>query len=98
MINIPRLVACVGILATIVLVGVFYFGSRAIKTGIKRQVYAVLALGISICLVGAFLMVTGEPIIGADHTGIATIVGIVGIGIIGLSAVLYTSSYRRTVH
>ena len=68
------------------------------KTGIRRQSFAVLALGISICLVGAFLMVMGEPIVGSDHTGIATIVGIVGIGIIGLSAVLYTSSYRRTMH
>ena len=98
MTNIPWLVASVGILATMVLVGGFYFGSRAMKTGIKRQFYAVLALGISICLVGVFLMVTGEPIIGADHTGIATIAGIAGIGIIGLSAVLYTSSYRRTMH
>ena len=60
------------------------------KTGIRRQSYAVLALGISICLVGAFLMVMGEAIVGPDHTGIATVVGIVGIGII--------SSSRRTMH
>jgi len=55
------------------------------KTGIRRLSYAVLALGISICLVGALLMVMGEAIVGADHAGIATVVGIVGIGIIGSS-------------
>ena len=58
------------------------------KTGIRRQSYAVMALGISICLVGAFLMVAGESIVGPDHAGIATVVGIVGIGIIGSSATL----------
>ena len=55
------------------------------KTGIRRLSSAVLALGISICLVGAFLMVAGESILGADHAGIATVVGIIGIGIIGSS-------------
>ena len=57
-------------------------------TGIRRQSYAILALGISICLVGAFLMVVGEAIVGPDHSGIATIVGIVGIGIIGSSGAM----------
>ena len=58
------------------------------KTGIIRQSYAVLALGISICLVGAFLMVVGEAIVGQDHAGIATVVGIVGIGIIACSGAI----------
>jgi len=48
-----------------------------LKTRIKRQAYTVLALGISVCLVGAFLMAVGGAIVGPDHTGIATIVGIV---------------------
>ena len=47
--------------------------------------YTVLTLGVSVCLVGAFLMVAGESILRTDHTGIATIVGIVGIGIIAHS-------------
>ncbi len=74
------------------------------KRGIRRQSYAVLALGISICLVGALLMVKGEAIVGPDHTGIATIVGIVGIGIIGTSATLLaldlatTASSGRAMH
>ncbi len=71
------------------------------KTGIRRLSYAVLALGISICLFGAFLMVAGEPIVGPDHTGIATVVGIVGIGIIGSSGAIIASarsSSRRTMH
>jgi hypothetical protein len=40
-------------------------------------------LGIATCLIGAYLMAFGEPIIGADHAGIATVVGITGIGLIG---------------
>ncbi len=33
-------------------------------------------------MIGAFLMAFGEPIVGVDHAGIATVVGITGIGII----------------
>jgi hypothetical protein len=33
-----------------------------------------------VCLVGAFIMVAGESVLGESHTGIATVVGIVGIG------------------
>jgi len=43
----------------------------------------IRALGIATCLIGAFLMAFGEPIIGADHAGVATVVGITGIGLIG---------------
>ncbi|UCC58729.1 MAG: hypothetical protein JSW14_02085 [Candidatus Bathyarchaeum sp.] len=48
----------------------------------KKWNNIIRILGIAICLVGAYLMAFGEPIIGADHTGIATIVGITGIGLI----------------
>jgi hypothetical protein len=44
--------------------------------------YIILVLGIATCLIGAFLMAFGEPIVGVDHAGIATIVGIIGIGLI----------------
>jgi len=39
--------------------------------------------GVATCLVGAFLMAFGEPIVGVNHTGVATVVGIIGIGLIG---------------
>jgi hypothetical protein len=45
--------------------------------------YAILALGVTVCLIGALLMVVGESVLGENHSGIATVVGIVGIGIIG---------------
>jgi hypothetical protein len=48
----------------------------------KNLSYFILALGIATCLIGAYIMAFGEPIVGPDHTGIATIVGITGIGII----------------
>ena len=37
------------------------------------------------CLTGAFLMAWGHAILGEDHTGIATVVGILGIGMISSS-------------
>jgi len=42
----------------------------------------IRVLGIATCLIGAFLMAWGEPIVGINHTGVATVVGITGIGII----------------
>jgi hypothetical protein len=43
------------------------------------------AVGVLVCLIGAFLMGWGGPILGENHTGIATVVGIIGIGIIASS-------------
>jgi hypothetical protein len=45
-------------------------------------------LGISVCLIGALVMVAGESILGENHTGIATVIGIVGIGLIGTSGAI----------
>ena len=56
--------------------------------------YAILALGAAVCLTGAALMAFGEGLLGENHTGIATIIGIVGIGIIGTFAA--TSSKRSS--
>ena len=48
----------------------------------KNWKNTIRALGIATCLIGAFLMAFGEPIVGLNHTGIATVVGIIGLGII----------------
>jgi hypothetical protein len=48
--------------------------------------YVILALGISVCLMGAALMAFGEGLLGENHTGIATVIGIVGIGFIAMSS------------
>ena len=50
-----------------------------------RWGYVILALGVSVCLIGAFLMAFGEGILGEDHAGVATVIGIVGIGLIATS-------------
>jgi hypothetical protein len=42
-------------------------------------------LGILVCLIGAYLMAFGEGLIGENHTGIASVIGIVGIGLISTS-------------
>ena len=60
--------------------------------------YAILALGVAVCLTGGALMAFGEGLLGENHTGIATITGIVGIGILGTFAAIFaaTSSKRSS--
>ena len=48
--------------------------------------YAILAFGIAVCLMGAVLMAFGEGLLGENHTGVATVIGIVGIGLIARSS------------
>ena len=46
---------------------------------------ALFVVGVAVCLTGAFLMAWGYPIVGENHTGIATVIGIIGIGLIAQS-------------
>jgi len=52
----------------------------------RKCIYAILALGVAVCLTGAALMAFGEGLLGENHAGIATVIGIVGIGIVGTFA------------
>jgi hypothetical protein len=52
----------------------------------KMRKYAILALGVAICLAGAALMAFGKGLLGENHAGIATVIGIVGIAIIARSS------------
>jgi len=56
-----------------------------------RWAYVQFALGISVCLIGALVMVVGESILGENHTGIATVIGIVGIGLIDTSGAIFAA-------
>jgi len=49
-----------------------------------RWQYVSFVLGISLCLIGAFLMFEGN-ILGENNTGWAAVIGIVGIGLIATS-------------
>ena len=60
-----------------------------------RWAYVIFALGISVCLIGALVMVAGESILGENHTGIAAVIGIVGIGLIGTSGALIAGARAR---
>jgi hypothetical protein len=62
-----------------------------------RWGYVILALGISVCLIGALVMVAGESILGENHTGIATIIGIVGIGLIATSGATIAGERARSL-
>jgi len=44
-----------------------------------------------LCLIGAFLMAFGEGLLGENHGGIATVIGIVGIGLIGTSGAMLSA-------
>jgi hypothetical protein len=61
----------------------------------KKLSYIILALGIATCLIGAYIMAFGEPIVGPDHTGIATVVGITGIGIITTANTTLLTSRKK---
>lgn len=51
-----------------------------------RWEHVSFVLGISLCVIGVFLMVEGSTL-GERTTGIATVLGIVGIGLIATSGV-----------
>ena len=61
----------------------------------KKWSNTIRILGIATCLIGAYLMAFGEPIIGANHTGIATVVGITGIGLIGTGNTLSFAGNKK---
>lgn len=48
--------------------------------------YAILALGVAVCLTGAALMAFGKGLLGENHTSIATVIEIIGIGLIASSS------------
>ena len=48
----------------------------------KKWNNIIRILGIATCLIGAFLMAFGESFLGPNHSGIAAVVGITGIGLI----------------
>ena len=50
-----------------------------------RWEYVSFVLGISLCLIGAFLMFEGNIL--EENTGWAIVIGIVGIGLIATSGV-----------
>jgi hypothetical protein len=58
--------------------------------------HAILVLGVPVCLMAAFLMGWGELILGVDHTGIATVVLIVEIGLIATSGTIYSARVAET--
>jgi len=54
--------------------------------------YVLLGIGVLVCLMAAYLMGWGEPILGENHTGYATVILIVGLGIITASGVSFANS------
>jgi hypothetical protein len=60
-----------------------------------RWEHVSFALGILLCLIGAFLMFEGS-ILGENNTGWATVIGIVGIGLIATSGVGFSARAAKT--
>jgi hypothetical protein len=53
----------------------------------RKYPIAIPSLGVAVCLMGAALMAFGQGLLGESHTGIATVTGILGIGIIASSKI-----------
>jgi hypothetical protein len=53
---------------------------------INKWQHVIFALGVSVCLIGALVMVAGESLLGENHTGIAAVIGVIGIGLIARSS------------
>jgi len=62
----------------------------------RNYAILVLVLGIAVCLTGAALMAFGEGVLGENHAGIATVIGIVGIGLIGCAGALIAARSSRS--
>jgi len=60
----------------------------------KKAFYIPFGIGIAISLMAAFFMFDGD-ILGENTTGIATVIGIVGIGLIATSNVSLFDFKRR---
>jgi hypothetical protein len=61
----------------------------------RKYAMAIFALGVAVCLTGAALMAFGEGLLGESHTGIATVIGIVGIGLLGTFAATSSKGVPR---
>jgi hypothetical protein len=62
----------------------------------RKYVILIPALGVAVCLAGAALMAFGAGLLGENHTGIATVIGIVGIGLIGLGGTVWSSKEAKS--
>ncbi len=59
--------------------------------------HAILALGIAVCLAGAALMAFGRGLLGENSSGIASVIGIVGIGLIATSSRKSSEKARSSI-
>ena len=78
----------ISILALLIIVIVIFFVSGKKKEIMKNINLVQFIIGICIALIGAGIMFHGN-IFGERNSGIATIIGIIGIGVIA------TSQFRR---
>ena len=69
-------------------------------TSMRWWQYAMLVLGVSVCLMAAFLVFEGN-ILGENNTGWASVIGIVGIGLligsIGTSGAMIAGERARSL-
>jgi hypothetical protein len=64
----------------------------------KNLKNTIRILGTATCLIAALLMAFGEPIVGVNHTGIATVVCIVGLGVIATGSKTSPAGKKKEGH
>ena len=62
----------------------------------RKYVILIPALGVAVCLAGAALMAFGAGLLGENHTGIAPVIGIAGIGLIGLGGAAWSAKEAKS--
>ncbi len=87
-------VPLIGLLIVALAVHAVWMMNKVKKSGTplgEKYARIPFVIGISVCLIGAYLMAFGETLLGENHTGIATVIGIVGIGLIGTSGAVFAA-------
>lgn len=64
------------------------------QVAMNRWRFVIRVVGVTVCLMGAYLMWDGG-VLGEETTGIARVLGIVGIGIIGTFNTTLRKAVRR---
>jgi drug/metabolite transporter (DMT)-like permease len=94
--GLPIIIIAIALLLVLMAVALIALRKRGkLKQPRNKKIFLpIFILGLVLALAGAFLMFNGD-ILGENTTGIATVIGIVGIGLIATSNVTLIGFNRK---